>query len=248
MKVALSLLSVCLSVAGHCAEAPAGLLDDGLPAQVEWQEQPPVDQPVGYALIEPVETERIAPVPVMPQHSGRHAVEVKRGVKPVPDSPFTDRGGAVMPRQTAVRAAALSSRRALQSSDFDPFKGGVKWQFGAEVTVGQALVRVAKFLGYTLIIRDKRVGNVYSMLLPHSHRSVQHIKAQSALELLGGQGMIVVVDHANRTVMHRIKRNYDLDYDVSLLPPCADPVTFATMPAGAMSDRVLIVGGVQCVY
>ncbi len=166
-----------------------------------------------------------------------------------PRAPTTDSspltGLAVSPRLDSP--AGLTTSRPPVAADYDPLNTPLRWDWGHRVSVGEGIKRVAKVAGYTLIIRDPGVANVYSMPLPYAHRSVSGIDVKTALELLGGPGLMLVVDHPNRTIMHVVRREYTPAYDIAALPMCPD-VSFAVMPSGAAADRVLIVGGVQCVY
>lgn len=174
-----------------------------------------------------------------------------RANQPVPiESPFTAPrpNPRIADGKRNARVGGLTTVRPYTAADYDPFRSLMKWNWDANVSVGEGLRRLTKVLGYTLIIRDTRVGNVYSMSLPYTHRRVRNIDAKTALELLGGPGLMVVVDHAGRTIMHRVKAIYDRKYDIRRLPQCAGDVTYGVMPSGSMNDKVVIVGDQQCVY
>lgn len=115
------------------------------------------------------------------------------------------------------------------------------------MSVGKAVKVIAEFIGYRLIIREPVVGQVYSMPLPFVHRNVKNIEAWAALELLGGPGLMVVIDPASRTVMHRVREKYLVtENDKKHLPRCASDLTFAESPVGTETG-VLIVEGKKCI-
>ncbi len=142
----------------------------------------------------------------------------------------------------------LTSARMPTAADFDPFKTILRWDWKTDVSVGNAMKKLAKVVGYSLIVRDSRVGNVYSMPLPYAHRRARRVDVRTGLEFLGGPALMVVVDHTNRTIMHMVRSEYPPAYDAASLPRCKPNVTFGVMPAGSTLDRVLIVEGKKCVY
>ncbi|OED38014.1 hypothetical protein AB833_21460 [Chromatiales bacterium (ex Bugula neritina AB1)] len=112
---------------------------------------------------------------------------------------------------------ALTSYRTLTKADFNPFSTLVSWQFVPGTNVGEAVRRLATFIGYRVVVPSPQVNAIYAMPLPYIHRQVKHLKVQTAFEVIGGDGMFVVVDHRTREIAHHIK---SLGETAATLPGC----------------------------
>ena len=131
------------------------------------------------------------------------------------ESPLTEfRGSSVT---SASVNNVLTEYRALTKADFDPFRTLVSWRFESGTRVGDAVQQLATFIGYHVRVDSPAVGAIYAMELPYVHRSVKHLKVQTAFEMIGGAGMFVVVDHRKREIMHYVKA---LGQSESGLPSC----------------------------
>ncbi|MEM7258311.1 MAG: hypothetical protein AAF404_13105, partial [Pseudomonadota bacterium] len=118
---------------------------------------------------------------------------------------------------TVNKTSALTEYRALTKADLDPFNTPVSWRFEIGATVGDAVRRLAAFIGYQVSVESPQVNTVYAMRLPYVHRQVRHLKVQTAFEIIGGAGMFVVVDHRKRQIAHYLKALGDAE---SALPGC----------------------------
>ncbi len=96
----------------------------------------------------------------------------------------------------------FTSQRKASTSDYDPFESLIDWHFPPTTRVGDAVKVVAAYIGYELQVVDPRVSLTYSRQLPVVHRSVDGLTTSEALELLGGEGLMVSVDHRVRTIKH----------------------------------------------
>jgi len=163
----------------------------------------------------------------------------ERSNKTLKESPLTSSVELLVSDGSTTRG--LTTERALTPADFDPFSVEINWNWNS-VSVGDAVDRIARFIGYSLIIRDSNISTVYSMFLPASHRVVTGVNARIALEMLGGPAYTVVVDHTDRTVMHRLKPMYSTS-NISGLPRCPEDLTFAVKSGEAWRTE----GGVSCV-
>ncbi|OED39716.1 hypothetical protein AB833_13935 [Chromatiales bacterium (ex Bugula neritina AB1)] len=112
---------------------------------------------------------------------------------------------------------ALTEYRPWTKADLDPFTTPVSWRFTPGTTVGEAVRRLAAFIGYQVGEASQQVNAVYAMPLPYVHRVVRHLKVQTAFEIIGGAGMFVVVDHRKREIAHYIKALGEAE---SALPGC----------------------------
>ena len=131
------------------------------------------------------------------------------------ESPLTEfRGSSVT---SASVNNVLTEYRALTKADFDPFRTLVSWRFESGTRVGDAVQQLATFIGYHVRVDSPAGGSIYALVLPYVHRSVKHLKVQTAFEMIGGAGMFVVVDHRKREIMHYVKA---LGQSESGLPSC----------------------------
>lgn len=182
----------------------------------------------------------ISVLPNSPSRSG--GMVANRSVQNEPTlvgSPLTSSIGIAM-ADTPIMGE-LTSLVSLTAADFDPFEVLVKWDWKG-VSVGEAIKRVSNFAGYTLVVRDDNVKVVYSKTLPIRHRVVSGVSARTALELLAGPAYTVLVNHADRTVIHTLKPGY-LNDDVNGLPRCPENLAFAFKSG----DKWVTESGLSCV-
>ena len=125
----------------------------------------------------------------------------------------------------------------------DPLQYLVEWDLQGNVTVGDALSRLASYIGYELIGGgSSATQNNYKSLLPLVQRSVSEIAVGEGFEVLSGAGFVTVFDHSARSVTHLPRRSRQTKRN---LPECPTDIGVASRS----SEGVLILtDGSECRY
>jgi len=133
----------------------------------------------------------------------------------------------------------------------DPLQMLLEWRFREGTTVGEAMGKVAEFIGYELIVHSVESSGMYVRSLPVPHRELNGLTVGESMVLLAGRGYMTVYDHRTRTISHVPRRAYSSAEGLSdgkRIKTCPADIEDASVLNGLGGNVYLLKDGSICAY
>lgn len=168
----------------------------------------------------------------------------------VQSSRIVDRSNDYYIGLASKRGGAFTELKVGGAADHDPLSFVVEWDFKNGSDVGNAVDKLAKFIGYKLVVDNRDVRDVYSRELPMTHRRIAGVTAETGIMVLGGVGLLTVFDHLRREVKHVPRKMYVKKAGADSLSECPDELSVASSAGMSAegSDVFRLKDGSECVY
>ena len=142
--------------------------------------------PLLATVAKPVADVLIPPLPPTKENKAVQHIQINR------DSVVDDRRWSGTP----------SKIKTIDAGSYDIFKQTVSWSFDQGDTLGMAVYQLAEHIGYGVSTKRDVADRVYDRELPAIHLTVSDVSAEEGFKILGGNGLMTVFNHAERSVIH----------------------------------------------